>query len=737
MRRWCTALLLVLLSAVAIGQLPTAPNDHTKDYEKLIGDAKAIPRLGTGSNVIIAGPDAFALVTANSVGNTAAIVGASRYGLGLAVVFGNTPYLGRQGLNDKTIAGLIDRIIRFGLKQQREPRIAVYNSPGLLASLTDAGYLAKEFKGVDWTKDLKFYDAVLTSNIVVGNGRDINALREYIRTGGTFLAAGNGWQWQRQNPTRLLWANNHINAVLNQAGLVLGQKPVYAIRNIVPADVANTHSQMALKRLVEHRDRKVKLNDQQLRQYSGILMDALKDVSPYDVFVRRQLENVLEYVNTRIVPTEAKPLLVSKPLERLSLYQNFLNDSSLSAAEVTSHAAAREFPGTVPRRAPRVNRAVLMDSGIPGWSSTGLYANAGDRITITLAASLVKKGIKLRIGAHTDQLWLLNSWKRHPVVSREYALDKTDVEVRSAFGGLIYVVVPGARGLPAFSVEIDGAVPAPFFKIGTTSKEEWITTIRDLPAPWAELEANNIVLTVPSEVVRELDDPQDLLNFWDSVMAKYAELSTRPLPTRKQRMVCDVQISAGYMHSGYPIMMWMDQPENLVSIHLSDKGPRDNWGFWHELGHNFQHPDWTFVGTTEVTCNLYSMYVLDTVFGTDPMTAAQYDVAKLREFLDAGASFNQWKREPFLALMLYAQLQSEFGWDAFKKVFEVYRRLPNTERPKNDAQKRDQWMVRFSRAVGRNLGPFFMAWGIPVTDSARRSISGLPIWMPEDLGSMN
>ena len=200
-------------------------------------------------------------------------------------------------------------------------------------------------------------------------------------------------------------------------------------------------------------------------------------------------------------------------------------------------------------------------------------------------------------------------------------------------------------------------------------------------------------------------------------------------------MVCDAQISAGYMHSGYPIMMWMDQPENLVGINLPDKGPRDNWGFWHELGHNFQHPDWTFVGTTEVTCNLFSMYVLDTVFGTDPMIGAQYDAAKLRKFLDAGASFNQWKREPFLALMLYAQLQSEFGWNAYKKVFEIYRQLPNNERPRSDAQKRDQWMVRFSRAVRRNLGPFFVAWGIPVTDSALRSISGLPVWMPDDLKS--
>ena len=59
-------------------------------------------------------------------------------------------------------------------------------------------------------------------------------------------------------------------------------------------------------------------------------------------------------------------------------------------------------------------------------------------------------------------------------------------------------------------------------------------------------------------------------------------------------------------------------------------------------------------------------------------------------------------------------------------------RLPDAERPKTDQAKRDQWMVRFSRAAGRDLGPFFQAWGVPTTAEARASVSGLPAWMPTD-----
>ena len=59
------------------------------------------------------------------------------------------------------------------------------------------------------------------------------------------------------------------------------------------------------------------------------------------------------------------------------------------------------------------------------------------------------------------------------------------------------------------------------------------------------------------------------------------------------------------------------------------------------------------------------------------------------------------------------------------------RALPARERPKNDADKRDQWMIRFSRAAGKNLGPFFQAWGVPTSEKARASIASLPAWMPD------
>lgn len=260
---------------------------------------------------------------------------------------------------------------------------------------------------------------------------------------------------------------------------------------------------------------------------------------------------------------------------------------------------------------------------------------------------------------------------------------------------------------------------------------EWRNSIRFRPAPWAELATDKIILTFKSDPVRTLDDPEAVLHHWDKVQDANADLATypavRPCP---MRIVSDVQISAGYMHSGYPIMTWLDVTNAFTDLNVLRSGK--GWGFYHELGHNHQTPDWTFDGTGEVTVNLFSMHTLEVVCGQSPKEStsrALENTAKLKKYL-AAPDFEVWKNDAFLALAMYAELRLEFGWEAYQKVFAEYRDLPADQRPKSEMAKRDQWMVRMSRAVNKNLGPFFTAWGIPTSQEARDSIKALPAWMP-------
>ena len=250
---------------------------------------------------------------------------------------------------------------------------------------------------------------------------------------------------------------------------------------------------------------------------------------------------------------------------------------------------------------------------------------------------------------------------------------------------------------------------------------------------------DKVILTVPSKVIRDLDDPELVMTFWTHVLDACADLAARPRERiRPERYVADEQISAGYMHSGYPIMTHLDAASRMVSYdRLIGKDRKAAWGLFHEMGHNHQSGDWTFDGTGEVTVNLFTMYVLETVCGlriddTHGNISPEKRLKAMREYFANGPDFKVWKSRPFLALIMYIQLRQAFGWEAFKKVFAEYRRLPKEQKPKNDAEKRDQWLVRFSRTVGRNLGPFFQTWGVPTSEKARTSIADLPVWMPSD-----
>ena len=60
---------------------------------------------------------------------------------------------------------------------------------------------------------------------------------------------------------------------------------------------------------------------------------------------------------------------------------------SLPAEEIKALPAAEGYPGAVPADAPRVTRTVSIDTTVPRWHSTGLYAAAGELIGVEIPAA--------------------------------------------------------------------------------------------------------------------------------------------------------------------------------------------------------------------------------------------------------------------------------------------------------------------------------------------------------------
>ena len=152
------------------------------------------------------------------------------------------------------------------------------------------------------------------------------------------------------------------------------------------------------------------------------------------------------------------------------------------------------------------------------------------------------------------------------------------------------------------------------------------------------------------------------------------------------------------------------------------------------MGHNHQESSWTFEGTGEVTNNVFTLYLYEMACGKKPTDDERFTeearTKRWREQKGRTDAFERWKSDPFLALLVYVDVQQEFGWDVYKQVFRAYVAMRPDERPKDDAAKRDMWLVQLSRAAGKNLGPLFTSWGLVTSQEARASLSDLKAWMP-------
>jgi len=714
----------------------------------LLAGVKEIAAPGVPGPLCVFGPRAFAVVAADSgKGVREPVVAAARAKAGRVVAFGHTGYFDGGALARADTGRLVRNAVRWCAAKQDGPasavRVAVHRQRGLVSMLGKERFKAEALDGAGWAGKLKSFDVLCVQSAVLTRPADRAAVRKFVEDGGGLLTAGLGWGWLHLNPGKDLRRDHPGNRLLASVGIAWSDgylnKPASGGFAAGSAASKLTHAAHALEALAADADARPKLPAEQLVQAGAVVSRAVRSLPDEDTLLLPRLRRLARERQAETIPSAGRPLKRQQALARVLLTWQLNEMQHLPPEQVRPHPAAREFPGPVGADARRVTRTVRIDTAVPDWHSTGLYAPPGEVVTVEVPPAAAGKKLRLRIGAHKHGLWNKDTWRRCPSVLRVEPLAGPITRCASAFGGLLYVDVPAGSGLGAINVRIAGAVEAPYYVHGKTALTEWREKIRNLPAPWAELATGKVILTVPSEAVRKLHDPAELMGFWDDVLDACADLAARPRRRRRpERYVCDVQLTAGYMHAGYPIMTHLDMPPVMVDkARMMSNAHGGVWGLFHELGHNHQSPDWTFGGTGEVTVNLFTLYVFEKVCGlrakARPSLYGRRRAGRIRSYIASGRDFAKWKSDPFLALLMYMQMKEAFGWEAYKKVFAEYRGLPARRRPRSDAEKRDQWMVRFSRTVGRNLGPFFQAWGVPTSQAARASIAKLPVWMPEGL----
>ena len=689
------------------------------------------------------GDNAFVVMAGREGKRRLPMIAASRLERGRVVALGHNGFLSADALRNLDNTQFLLNAVRWVLAMPTSA-VAVVDKPRVAEVLEKAGIKVVRLTTAQFQSQIESpdFDAVVMNATALDGKAGVRmgqALTVFVRGGGGVVMDSLGWGWLQTHPGQALGGEHGGNKLFARLGIAwadgffetTGTKGWKAESG--PLELL--HGRTALTALQRHAEGTAVLSADDLAQVGQTLTSA---IGPLPGDEPRFLPQVAA-LTRRFAGNVVFPIGLDQPVARLSmvLEQNVLRRAP--ADRQPAHISSGSFPGAVAFDAPRLeSQTITLEGGIPGWQGTGLYAAPGAPLTLTVPKELLGKGLSVQIGSHTDTLWHLEKWERFPEITLRRLLTQPTQKLTSAFGGTVFLEVPEGFPKGRLSVTISGAVAAPRFVRGVTPMSDWRSSIRNTPGAWAELEGKSIILSVPSSVVRTLDDPEALMTYWDEVADLAADLyqipKNRPRP---ERYVVDKQISAGYMHSGYPIMTYTDEiARRFVDLSvLRGRSGEPNWGFYHELGHNHQREWWTWEGCGEVTNNLLSLYCCEKLNGDKighPAMEPKAVRERLQAYVSAGSPYEKWKDDPFLALTLFAQLRDAFGWEAFQRVFAEYEKAPKEALPRTDEQKRDQFMLRFSRTVNKNLGPFFTAWGVPTSEATRSQIARLPRWMPRD-----
>jgi len=390
-----------------------------------------------------------------------------------------------------------------------------------------------------------------------------------------------------------------------------------------------------------------------------------------------------------------------------------------------------DFPGRVHEEVDRISRKITIQPGIKRWCSTGLYLKPGDVLMVMVAPTVVHQGISIRVGCHKDNISRRDDWFRWPEITVSEAIENQTTYISNPWGGLVYVDVSKETKLTRnFVVNLSGGFKAPHFLSGVTSLSEWQRMLEESPAPFAEFENDRLVLTLPIEAVKQVKNPEVVLSYWKEVILLEDELSAHPVPDHKERIVLDIEISAGLLHAGYPIMGPLRWSPNLLDMKTLLK--EGSWGWFHELGHNHQRKAWRI--PVESTVNIFSLYVMQKKqgFAIDEIPWLKKQLSKI-EKVYTGEVINHGSKPDNVGVHLgmFAHLAKKFGWGFFHDVFKRYEEIGEAKWPHTQADKDALWIQITSEICETNLSGYYEIWGYPVSPALRKKLSRFPSWKPD------
>lgn len=418
-------------------------------------------------------------------------------------------------------------------------------------------------------------------------------------------------------------------------------------------------------------------------------------------------------------------------------------DTSKYKIDRSQFNLARVFPGLVSISEPRLkgtkvtldfdfvyaNNANLRISVAPqGWFSTGMYAPAGELIEINVPSG--EYGMTAQIGAWDDDLTSIPVKLRAPVIYSRHTLAPGKNLIRNLYGGQVYIIPPRALGRKV-EFTFTGTVKSPDFVLGETTDEEWKTMMAKTTVPFFELRGKRIIFTLPVSRLAKfpIASPTALMQTWDEqILHCYWEwyglsanaADARDLnPMLPWRIVHDIQPSVGAQHSGYPVVAMANDNYFQQAVTLSGVIGQ-NWGTYHELGHNMQmNNTWNFDGNGEVSNNIFSLKV--TKYNGYKHSNYKRMMTAALAFVTPTGTKSYANASEDAKLGMFIQLMERYGYEFITYLTTEARHARFTSSSNQD--KIDFFYERLSEFAKTDMEPFLTKWGVTVSTVSKTKIA--------------
>ncbi len=140
-----------------------------------------------------------------------------------------------------------------------------------------------------------------------------------------------------------------------------------------------------------------------------------------------------------------------------------------------------------------------------------------------------------------------------------------------------------------------------------------------------------------------------------------------------------------------------------------------------------QRSEWTFESAVEVTCNLFSVHACQFIVGLRLNQIKFLENVNLAGHLSKKTEWKDFK----YALVMFVVMIQNFGWESMYKFLKEYEEDIAAEKkglPKTDVERVNQWVVRYSRIVARNVKQHFVRFGLIVSDWVDEELCELEDW---------